>query len=71
MSPGKGKQSALGEEFAKARFGRIYREQARAILSYALCRVDDPDDAPDVVAETFLIAWRRLDEVPVGSSERL
>jgi RNA polymerase sigma-70 factor (ECF subfamily) len=71
MGPDQGKKSALGEEFAKVRFGRIYREQGRAILSYALCRVDDPDDAPDVVAETFLVAWRRLDEVPIGPGERL
>ncbi|MBS1882334.1 MAG: sigma-70 family RNA polymerase sigma factor [Actinobacteria bacterium] len=71
MGPGRGKKSALDEELAKVRFGRIYREQGRAILSYALCRVDEPDDAADVVAETFLVAWRRLDEVPIGPGERL
>lgn len=71
MAPGQGKKDALGAELSKVRFGRLYREQGRAILSYALCRVDDPDDAADVVAETFLIAWRRLDDVPIGPSERL
>lgn len=71
MGGGQTKKDALGEELAKVRFGRIYREQGRAILSYALCRVDDPEDAPDVVAETFMVAWRRLDEVPFGSAERL
>ncbi|MFT3866389.1 MAG: sigma-70 family RNA polymerase sigma factor [Solirubrobacterales bacterium] len=71
MGPGQKTTGALGSEIAKARFGRIYREQGRAILAYALCRVDDPDDAPDVVAETFLVAWRRLEDVPIGASERL
>ncbi len=65
------KKAALGEELAKVRFGRLYREQARTILAYALRRVENPEDAADVVAETFLVAWRRLDEVPVGSRERL
>jgi RNA polymerase sigma-70 factor (ECF subfamily) len=64
------KKDALGKEFAKVRFGKLYREQARAILAYALRRVENPEDASDVVAETFLVAWRRLDEVPVGR-ERL
>jgi RNA polymerase sigma-70 factor (ECF subfamily) len=61
----------LGTEVAKVRFGRLYREQGRAVLSYALCRVDEPEDAPDVVAETFLVAWRRLDDVPIGPTEKL
>jgi RNA polymerase sigma-70 factor (ECF subfamily) len=65
------KKAALGEELAKVRFGRLYREQARAILAYALRRVENPEDASDVVAETFLVAWRRLDEVPLGGGERL
>ncbi|HWB70259.1 MAG TPA: RNA polymerase sigma factor [Solirubrobacterales bacterium] len=53
------------------RFGKLYREQARAILAYALRRVESPEDASDVVAETFLVAWRRLDQVPLGGRERL
>jgi RNA polymerase sigma factor (sigma-70 family) len=65
------KKATLGEELAKVRFGKLYREQARAILAYALRRVENPEDASDVVAETFLVAWRRLDEVPLGQGERL
>ena len=33
------------------------------MLAYALRRAD-PATAEDVVAETFLIAWRRMDDVP-------
>lgn len=33
-----------------------------AVLAYALRRASR-DDAADVVAETFLVAWRRLDEI--------
>jgi RNA polymerase sigma-70 factor (ECF subfamily) len=65
------KKGALGRELAQIRFGRLYREQGRAILAYALRRVDDPEDAADVVAETFLVAWRRLDEVPGDAGARL
>jgi RNA polymerase sigma factor (sigma-70 family) len=65
------KKGALDRELAQIRYGRLYREQGRAILAYALRRVGDPEDAADVVAETFLVAWRRLDEVPVGDGGRL
>ena len=72
MAPGQiEKKGALGREFTQVRFGRLYREQGRAVLAYALRRVEDPEDAADVVAETFLVAWRRLDEVPIGARERL
>ena len=41
------------------------------MLGYALRRTDNTDDAADVLAETFLTAWRRLDEVPEGDQAKL
>lgn len=46
------------------RFRRVYADHARPVLGYALRRTDQPDDAADVVAETFLVALRRFDELP-------
>jgi RNA polymerase sigma factor (sigma-70 family) len=34
-------------------------------------RTDQPADAADVVADTFLVAWRRLDVLPPGEEARL
>lgn len=65
------KKEALGRELAQVHFGRLYREHGRAILAYALRRAGDPEDAADVVAETFLIAWRRLGDIPTGDRARL
>jgi RNA polymerase sigma-70 factor, ECF subfamily len=44
------------------RFDELYRENYGAVVRYARRRAD-PDTAADVVAETFLIAWQRLDFV--------
>ena len=44
------------------RFEAIYRECAGAVAAYARRRL--PEQAEDVVAETFLVTWRRLDDVP-------
>ncbi len=52
-------------------FRSLFAGHSRAVLGYALRRVSEPADAADVVAETFLVAWRRLDEVPTGSDARL
>lgn len=71
MAQGQIEKGALGQELAQIQFSRLYREQGRAILAYALRRVEDREDAADVVAETFLVAWRRLAEVPTGSEARL
>ncbi len=62
---------ALPRERAEARFSRLYQDHAREILGYALRRSADPEDAADVLAETFLVAWRRLDDVPLGGEGRL
>lgn len=40
------------------------------VESYLLPRVDDPADAADALAETFLVAWRHLEEVPCGVDAR-
>jgi RNA polymerase sigma factor (sigma-70 family) len=45
------------------RFNALYSAHNRAVLRFASRRTD-PDTARDVVAETFLIAWRRLAAVP-------
>ena len=47
----------------RAQFERIWQDCAPAVASYALRRAP-PEAVEDVVAETFLVAWRRLDDVP-------
>lgn len=49
-----------------ARFEREYAAHYKAIFAYALRRTADVQDAGDVVAEVFLTAWRRLDDMPEG-----
>jgi RNA polymerase sigma factor (sigma-70 family) len=41
----------------------LFNAHADAVRRYALRR-GEADDADDVVAETFLVAWRRLEGVP-------
>jgi RNA polymerase sigma-70 factor (ECF subfamily) len=53
------------------RFDRLYTEHGRALLAYAVRRAVDEHDAADVVGETFLVAWRRLEDVPAGDAARL
>lgn len=55
----------------EAWFRRFYEEHYAAILGYALRRSADPQDAADVVADTFLVAWRRRQTIPAGAEARL
>jgi RNA polymerase sigma factor (sigma-70 family) len=52
------------------RFRAIYLQNYLPILGYALRRSSTPDDAADVVAETFLVLWRRLDSAPTAEQTR-
>ncbi|MEU6413609.1 RNA polymerase sigma factor [Microbispora sp. NPDC046933] len=51
---------------ARDRFEALYLACYPPVYRYALRRTDSADDVADVIAETFLIAWRRLDDVPDG-----
>jgi RNA polymerase sigma-70 factor (ECF subfamily) len=48
---------------AEERFRAIFDDCHRPVTAYARRRTG-PADADDVVAEVFLVAWRRLDDVP-------
>src|SRR5215475_12558230 len=58
-------------ERRQRRFDDVYAANHQAVLGYLLRRTDAAEDAADVFAETFLVAWRRLDDVPAGPEARL
>ncbi len=61
----------LVDEERTACFEALYAATFKHILGYTLRRCDCPQDAADVVAETFAITWRRMDAVPLGDQARL
>jgi RNA polymerase sigma factor (sigma-70 family) len=66
------KGSALADvPSSEDRFRAIFTVNARPLLAYALRRTTSPADAADVVADTMLVAWRRIDEVPAADETRL
>lgn len=52
---------------AERRFERVYEAYHRQVYAYFRRRTDLPG-AQDCAAETFLLAWRRLDRVPEGEA---
>ena len=51
----------------RERFEALFRSHYAALTRYAIRRVGT-DSAAEVVAETFLVAWRRLDAVPADNA---
>ena len=47
-------------------FTDLYRRHYQKLLTYARKRTDSAT-ADEVVSETFLVAWRRIDDIPEGS----
>lgn len=54
----------------RERFESVYGELYPAICGYVLRRVREPEDAAEVVAETFATLWRRFDASPQGAELR-
>lgn len=51
-----------------ARFDALFTEYQRAVLAYAMRRTPTLADAEDAASETFTIAWRKFDSVPVDAA---
>jgi RNA polymerase sigma-70 factor (ECF subfamily) len=59
-----------GAEQRELRFRRLYQANYRPVQGYAVNRLGPADDVPDVVAEVFTIAWRRLADIPPPPADR-
>jgi RNA polymerase sigma-70 factor (ECF subfamily) len=53
------------------RFEGLYAAHHPQVFGYVMRRCDRAEDAADAIAETFLVAWRRLDDAPSGDQLRL
>ncbi len=54
-----------------ARFEALYRDTRADVLAYLIRRAGDREEAAELLAETYLVAWRRFDTVPTGPEARL
>jgi RNA polymerase sigma-70 factor (ECF subfamily) len=52
-----------------ARFDELFRACVADIAAYCRWRTRSFADADDALAEVFLVAWRRLDDVPASAPE--
>jgi RNA polymerase sigma-70 factor (ECF subfamily) len=52
-------------------FERLFHDTRTDLLAYILRRSRNAEDAADVLAETYLIAWQKLEKVPKGERARL
>lgn len=60
-----------GERERRRRLEELFAAYASDIVDYCGWRVGPDGDAQDAVAEVFLTAWRRLDDVPHGDAARV
>jgi RNA polymerase sigma factor (sigma-70 family) len=63
-------RAASDDRAHRARFRAVFDANYHHVLGYALRRTGSKEDAEDVVAETFLTTWRRLDRLPEGAGVR-
>jgi RNA polymerase sigma-70 factor, ECF subfamily len=59
------------EPEGRRRFDALFASYSSDILAYCGWRAASAGNAQDAVAEVFLTAWRRLDELPDGDAARV
>jgi RNA polymerase sigma factor (sigma-70 family) len=64
-------ESGAAHESDRDRFEALYVSTRLGVLAYLARRTAQPADAADLLAEVYLTAWRRIDEVPPGDQGRL
>lgn len=52
-----------------AEYTRLVNDHSRSVYRYVMRRLSDWSSCEDVVSETFLVAWRRRDQLPPRDRE--
>jgi RNA polymerase sigma factor (sigma-70 family) len=55
----------------RAWFEQLFRETRLDLLAYVARRSPSPEEAADALAETYLVAWQKLNAIPPGDQARL
>jgi DNA-directed RNA polymerase specialized sigma24 family protein len=59
------------ESERRRRFDELFAAYSADIVAYCSWRAASTSDAQDAVADVFLTAWRRLDDLPEGDAARV
>jgi RNA polymerase sigma factor (sigma-70 family) len=59
------------ESERRRRFDELFASYSADIVAYCGWRAASTSDAQDAVADVFLTAWRRLDQLPEGDAARV
>ncbi len=51
-------------------FSELYRRTQGDLLAFLLRRCSSAEDAADCLAETYLLAWKKRDQMPIGAETR-
>ncbi len=51
-------------------FSELYRRTHVDVLAFLLRRCSSAEDAADCLAETYLVAWQKRDQMPIGAETR-
>ena len=58
-------------EFRRERFRILYNDLYDDLWRYVQRRSINTEEARDTLSEVFLVAWRRLEDIPAGNEARL
>jgi RNA polymerase sigma factor (sigma-70 family) len=64
-------EPATTQDQRDRRFRRLYQDHYELIQAYVVRRVNARTDVADIVADIFMIAWRRLDKVPAPPGDTM
>lgn len=63
--------SQTPDDKARPEFEQLFRDTRTDLLAYLVRRSETVEDAAELLGETYLVAWRKLDAIPKGDRARL